>query len=63
MLKAIHSQEDREAALDKAKAVAIKLEAMKLHKAASVVREGIHETLRYYNFRLSLGVIYGPIIR
>ena len=50
MLKAIHAQEDREAALEKARAVAAKLEAMKLAKAAALVREGIHETLRYYEF-------------
>jgi len=50
MLKAIHAQEDREAALEKARAVAAKLEAMKLAKAAVLVREGIHETLRYYEF-------------
>jgi transposase-like protein len=50
MLKAIHAQEDREAAQEKAQAVAAKLEAMKLAKAAATVREGIHETLRYYDF-------------
>ena len=34
MLKAIHAQEDREAATEKAKAVVRKLEAMRLSKAA-----------------------------
>ena len=50
MLKAIHAQEDRSAAEDKIKAVAAKLEEMKLNKAAQMVREGAHETLSYYNF-------------
>ena len=50
MLKAIHAQESREAALDKAAAVAEKLDSMKLSKAANVVREGIAETLSYYYF-------------
>jgi len=50
MLKAVHAQEDRQAAAEKALAVAEKLEAMKLPKAASVVREGADETLAYYSF-------------
>lgn len=50
MLKAIHAQEDREAAQEKAKAVVAKLEAMKLRAAAEQVREGIEETLTYYGF-------------
>jgi transposase-like protein len=50
MLKAIHAQEDLEAARDKAKAVAAKLETMKLRTAAEKVREGIEETLTYYAF-------------
>jgi transposase-like protein len=50
MLKAIHAQEDRKAAEDKIKAVAAKLEKMKLAKAAKMVREGAHETLSYYSF-------------
>ena len=50
MLKAIHAQEDREAAQEKAKAVATKLEKMKLRTAAEKVREGIAETLTYYAF-------------
>jgi transposase-like protein len=45
MLKAIHAQEDREAALQKAKEVEKKLLTMKLAKAAQIVREGIQETL------------------
>jgi transposase-like protein len=50
MLKAIHAQESRDAALEKAEAVAQKLATMKLSKAAEVVREGIAETLLYYYF-------------
>lgn len=50
MLKAIHAQEDRDAALQKSAAVVEKLESMKLSKAASIVREGAEETLRYYGF-------------
>lgn len=50
MLKAIHAQEDREAALRKAADVVEKLETMKLSKAAHIVREGVHETLSYMAF-------------
>jgi putative transposase len=50
MLKAIHAQEDRKAAEEKARVVAEKLEGMKLPKAAALVREGAVETLSYYSF-------------
>ena len=50
MLKAIHAQEDREAALEKAKAVVEKLRKMKLTKAADKVDEYITETLTYMSF-------------
>ena len=50
MLKAIHAQEDRQEAQGKAEAVAAKLEAMRLKKAAHLVREGFLETLSYYSF-------------
>jgi len=50
MLKAIHAQEDLEAAREKAQAVVAKLETKKLHAAAEKVREGIEETLTYYAF-------------
>ena len=50
MLKAIHAQEDVEAAREKAEAVVAKLETMKLRAAAEKVREGIEETLTYYAF-------------
>jgi transposase-like protein len=50
MLKAIHAQEDKDAAREKAKAVAEKLQAMKLQKAAKVVESGVEETLTYMGF-------------
>ena len=50
MLKAIHAQEDREAALEKASAVASKLQAMKLPKAKNMIDDFIHETLEYMHF-------------
>jgi transposase-like protein len=50
MLKAIHAQEDRQAALEKAQAVVEKLKAMKLHTAAKTLEEGILETLSYTDF-------------
>ena len=50
MLKAIHAQEDRTAARQKAGDVAKKLEKMRLRKAAGIVRDGIEETLSYMNF-------------
>lgn len=50
MLKAIHAQENREAALIKAKDVVAKLKAMKLSAAAKTVEDGIDETLSYYAF-------------
>ena len=50
MLKAIHAQEDREAALEKALSVAEKLRSMKLSRAAKKVEDSIHETLTYMAF-------------
>ncbi len=47
MLKAIHAQEDREAADKKATDVVAKLRSMKLAKAARIVEEGAGETLSY----------------
>jgi transposase-like protein len=47
MLKAIHAQEDRQAAQTKAADVVAKLRAMKLAKAAGLVEEGVGETLSY----------------
>ena len=50
MLKAIHAQEDKVAALEKAKAVEVKRRDMKLIKAADKVRDNIKETLTYMSF-------------
>ena len=50
MLKAIHAQEDRQAAKDKAALVVAKLREMKLAKAAETVATGIEETLQYFHF-------------
>ena len=50
MLKAIHAQENKKAAREKAKAVVQELRAMKLPEAAKKVEEGIEETLTYADF-------------
>lgn len=50
MLKAIHAQEDRQAAEEKIVAVTKKLKSMKLTNAARIVEEGAKETLSYYDF-------------
>jgi len=50
MLKAIHAQEDAQAARQKAEQVVAKLRAMKLSKAADIVENGMDETLSYYSF-------------
>lgn len=50
MLKAIHAQENKEAAKQKAAAVAEKLREMKLREAARKIDDGIVETLTYMDF-------------
>lgn len=50
ILKAIHAQESKEAAREKAIQVAEKLRAMKLAKAARKIEDGIEETLTYMDF-------------
>ncbi|MEE4238468.1 MAG: IS256 family transposase [Anderseniella sp.] len=50
MLKAIHAQESREAAQEKAAAVIDELRRQKLGKAADLVEAHIDETLSYYSF-------------
>ena len=50
MLKAIHAQENKKAAREKAKAVIKELHAMKLPEAAKKVEAGIEETLTYADF-------------
>ncbi len=48
MLKAIHAQEDAQAAKEKARQVAAKLREMRLAKAAEIVEAGVDETFSYY---------------
>ena len=50
MLKAIHAQESKKAAKEKAVAVIAELKAMKLPEAAKKVEAGIEETLTYCDF-------------
>jgi len=50
MLKAIHASEDLAAALEKAEAICVKLEGLKLKEAARKVKESIVETFTYYDF-------------
>lgn len=50
MLKAIHAQEDKKAALEKARLVSAKLREMKLKEAADKLDQGIGETLTYMDF-------------
>lgn len=53
MLKAIHAQEDKAAAREKAKAVISKLREIKLKEAAKKVEDSIEETLTYMDFPTS----------
>ncbi len=50
LLKAIHAQEDKEAALAKAQQVVAKLEGLRLGQAAELVRAAVAETLAYMSF-------------
>ena len=50
MLKAIHAQEDKEAAREKAKLVVAKLRKMNLDKVAEFVETTVEETLSYMDF-------------
>ncbi|WP_414828945.1 IS256 family transposase [Alteromonas sp. H39] len=50
MLKAIHAQEDLEAAREKAKLVIDKLRSMRLNAAADKVQQSINETFSFYRF-------------
>ncbi len=50
MLKAIHAQEDKRAALEKVAEVVAKLRGMRLAKAATTLENGGPETLSYYAF-------------
>ena len=50
MLKAIHIQESKKAAREKAKAVVEELRSMKLKEVAKKVEDGVEETLTYCDF-------------
>ncbi len=50
MLKAIHAQEDHEAAMTKAKLIEEKLLSLRLSNSAKTVRMGVAETLNYMSF-------------
>ena len=50
MLKAIHAQESKKAAREKAKAVVEELRALKLKEAAQKIEDGVDETLTYADF-------------
>jgi transposase-like protein len=50
MLKAIHAQEDKKAAIKKSEDVIEKLKTMKLSKASEIIEKGIEETLSYMDF-------------
>lgn len=50
MLKAIHAQEDKAAAISKAQQVVAKLKEKRLDKAARLVEESVLETLSYMDF-------------
>ena len=55
MLKAIHAQEDKAAALEKAKAVEMKLREMKLTKAAQKMRTALQRHLPTWTFLQNTG--------
>ena len=48
MLKAIHAQESRTSADEKARAIIAELRLLKMGKAADLVEQSVHETLTYY---------------
>ncbi len=50
MLKAIHAQESKKAAREKAAAVVVELREMKLRVAAKKIEAGVEETLTYADF-------------
>ena len=50
MLKAVHAQEDRQAARQKAKLVVEKLRSLRLEAAAKCFEAGVEETLSYMTF-------------
>lgn len=50
MLKAIHAQENHEAAEPKARSIVDDLRAAKMNKAADLVEQAVHDTLAHYVF-------------
>lgn len=50
MLKAIHAQENRATATEKAEAVIAELRRQRMNKAADLVEENVDQTLTYYAF-------------
>lgn len=61
MLKAIHAQEDKVAARQKASMVAGKLRSMKLNNVADFVEKTVEETYRTWTFLASIGHVCGQI--
>ena len=50
MLKAIHAQEDKEAARQKVALVVRKLQVMKLERIVNFIKNSVEETLTYMDF-------------
>ncbi len=63
LLKAIHAQECKKSALEKAQQVAARLRKMKLSSAAKKVEDSIHETLTYMVFHHNIGLVFALITR
>jgi transposase-like protein len=62
MLKAIHAQENRDAANRKALAIVEDLRAARMNTAADLVERSVHETLTYYAFPEFTGRRSAPTI-
>ena len=60
MLKAIHAQEDAQAAREKAGQVTVKLREMRLARVRDR-QAGIDETLTYYAMPADTGAAFAPI--
>ena len=58
MLKAIHAQENKKAAREKAKQVAERLREMKLGKAAKRLKPASKKHLRLWIFPASIGPVF-----
>ena len=55
MLKAIHAQESKASAREKAVQVIQRLKEMKLSSAAKKLEDGIEETITYMEFHINIG--------